>query len=172
MPSEHRTERPSPIDFQITADDVIDATRAIAGHRSRAGLAGGASIAAAGLVGAWITREPLVLLLVPFGAVAMMPGMTRRVDRAVAHAQSNWIGTRCIFTFEDRGLRFTQGAVEGIVSWSAVTELRDGDASFVLLQGRAVAATVPKRAFASESDLNRARTWMIAHLGQESRTDV
>lgn len=156
-------QEPIRLEFTITDDDAVDASRAYAGYRSQLGLFLGLGLAAAGVVLWAVTRDPFFLVLTVAGVVAAALGRFRALDRAYMRGQpTTRIGTRTEMILDDRGLHFRAGGVEGVVDWSAVTELRDGERTLLLLQDRTPLAYLPKRAFHSEAELRTA----IALMGQ------
>jgi len=156
------------IEFEVTADDAVDATRAYAGYRSRPAFFFGLGLAIAGVLLWGLTGDLYFLALTLAGAIAIGVGRYRVLDRAFMRAQpATRIGTHTEMSLEERGLHFEQAGVEGIVDWSAVTELRDGERSLVLLQGRVLLAYIPKRAFATEAELEAARVWIKRRIGSE-----
>ena len=64
--------------------------------------------------------------------------------------------------FADDGLEFPHGRI----AWSGITEVRDGDATILLLQGPAILASIPKRVFASAADAQSFRDWILRRVGR------
>jgi YcxB-like protein len=152
-------------EFTVTADDIVDATRAFAQHRSKSGTVIGALLVGAGVVGWLVTKDWFWLALLPIGAIGVGSGLLRSIDRAFARAQpQSRIGTSCAMELTDAGLHFQQGGVDGLIDWTAVTELREGERSFLLLQDRTILASIPKRAFESHEELEAARAFLASRI--------
>jgi hypothetical protein len=161
------TSLPEPIriNFIVTADDVIDGSRAYAQHRSKSGLVVGATLVLAAVAGWFVSNDWYWLLLAPVGLAGMGSGYLRSVDRASIRARPELgVGKNSEMEFTDSGLQFTQGAVEGLIRWSAVTEVREGEAAILLLQDRRILANIPKRAFRSTEDLDAARSFLATSV--------
>jgi hypothetical protein len=156
------------LQFTVTPDDVVDATRAYYKHRTRSSMLVGAA-AVIGGTAAWLLADVSVgLLLVAIGLVAMASPFLRAVDRALARAQPQArIGSTCEMEFTDDGLRFSQDGVVGLIKWSAVTEIREGEGAILLLHDRTILAALPKRAFETAAQMEVARTLLHARVAPE-----
>ncbi|MGH2488113.1 MAG: YcxB family protein [Candidatus Limnocylindria bacterium] len=160
---------PIRIEFEVTDDDVVDASRAYAGYRSSWAIVVGIGLAVTGVVLWVITDDLYFLALTVVGAIAVAAGPLRVLDRAYVRGQPQArIGTLTQMELDDRGLTFRQGGVEGFIQWSAVTELRDGERALLLLQGRSVLAYLPKRAFTTEAQLDAAVTMLARRIARSA----
>jgi hypothetical protein len=156
---------PIRVEFVITDDDAVDASRAYAGYRSRMALYFGLALAVAGVLLWAFTRDLYYFVLTAVGLIAVAFGRFRALDRAYMRGQpTTRIGTKTEMVLEERGLHFRAGGVAGVVEWSAVTELRDGERSLLMLQGRTPLAYIPKRVFATEAQLDAARVWITRRI--------
>lgn len=167
----HVTAQPMPmparlvLEYTLTADDLVDGSRAYYRHRPMFGWTAGTVIVIACLVTLWLTGNLLWLSGVALGLLALGAGQLRWLDRMILGASPYArIGMRCELEFTGSGVRFAQAGTSGLIEWSSITETREADKSIVLLQERAPLAMIPKRAFESTADLDAARALIAARV--------
>jgi hypothetical protein len=147
------TGAPSRVAFTVTLDDVYDGARFGLGSTIRtlrivgvvAAVIGVAALAAGNpSIGVWAVIFGLVVLVLvtpPFGRFLVR----RRAGRLV--------GMSCVVTLGDKALSFRQSGVNGEFEWSALTDVREDARTLRVFSGPLVRMSIPKRAFASEAEL-------------------
>ena len=153
------------LEYTLTADDLVDGSRAYYRHRPMLGWALGLLVGGISILTLFLTGELLWLAGIAFGLMTLAAGRVRWLDRMILGANPNVrMGMLCGLEFTGSGVRFAQGGMSGLIEWSSITESREGDKSIVLLQQRAPVAMIPKRAFASRGDLDAARALIAASV--------
>jgi hypothetical protein len=147
------TAAPHRVAFTVTLDDVYDGARFGLGSTVRAltiigvvaAVIGVAALAAGNpSIGVWAVIVGLVVLVLvtpPFGRFLVR----RRAGRLV--------GMACVVTLGDTALAFRQSGVNGEFEWSALTDVREDAKTLRVFSGPLVRMSIPKRAFASEAEL-------------------
>jgi hypothetical protein len=104
------------LQFTLTADDLVDGSRAYYRHRPVAGWALGICLAAASVLGLVWTREPIWLITLAVGLVAIAHGKLRALDRVLLRANPQArVGTAYEMEFTGTGLRFDNAGIAGLV---------------------------------------------------------
>ena len=153
------------LEYTLTADDLVDGSRAYYRHRPMLGWALGLLVGGISILTLFLTGELLWLAGIAFGLMTLAAGRVRWLDRMILGANPNVrMGMLCELEFTGSGVRFAQGGMTGLIEWSSITESREGDKSIVLLQQRAPVAMMPKRAFASRGDLDATRALIAARV--------
>jgi hypothetical protein len=153
------------LEFTITADDYVDGSRAYYRNRPMFGWIVGPVLVAAFLAAFFFFGSLIWLWGVPVGLFATAAGKVRWVDRLLLQSNPQArVGTRFEFEFTGSGLRYSNAGLLGLIEWSAITAIREGDRAIALMAGRAPVAFIPKRAFESQRDLGDARAMIAAKM--------
>jgi hypothetical protein len=148
--------------FNITPDDLVDASRAYNQNIQRNAVIVGGVIAVLGAV-VWLLFENLIgPVLAVFGLLAVVSGKVRFVDKwLILRATAHRVGKRSEFRLDDAGIHFTEEGVSASYDWSMVTEIREDERAILILHGPQGIAGIPKRAFASPAEIETLRQLIL-----------
>jgi hypothetical protein len=104
-------------------------------------------------------------------------GLIAVVSVLVAHArwlflhgnQQAMVGTEAELHLTASGLLVRNGGDARLTEWAAITSWRDGDGAILLLNGHAIVANIPKRAFTSSTDFDAARAFITSRMDERPR---
>jgi hypothetical protein len=141
---------PYRVDYVVTADAFIDASRlAMAWMRNRILLiSAGAAIAGLFLL-VFVSTAP-GLVLVFFALIMTTVTVTRAPERwVISRRGASVMGTRVSLLIGRAGIQITAPSVSGQIAWSAMSEVRADERAVIFVRDRTLMAWAPAAAFGS-----------------------
>ena len=153
---------PYSVKFTITIDDLVAYLRLQQTTLNRIGVGFGLVSLALGAVFAIFDSDLVAALgFGVIGLVFLFSGSTEVVDRwRVRRGARSIVGSTASFTFDKTGITAVTATGTARVPWSLVTELKEGDRVLVIKQLRVPVAWFPKRAVASNEELDVVRDFI------------
>lgn len=153
---------PFAVKFTITVDDLVAYLRLQQTTLNRIGTGLGLVALALGTVFAIFDSDLVAALgFGLIGLVFLFSGSTEVVDRwRVRRGARSIVGSTASFTFSETGITAVTATGTAKVPWSLVTELKEGDRVLIIKQVRVPVAWLPKRAFASNEELEAVRAFI------------